>query len=101
MNGDGGQIRNNGHQFPRNTFGISDVRDNEGSHVGKGANRFCEVSTGWFNKINQNRDVIALSEFVTNRIENDFSVRRETPENQDNFGGDCVNDVPDSGIAQK
>src|SRR5208283_5686741 len=65
-----------------------------GDRVGK-------VFAGRLLEIEQDRQIIALAELVSNRVENHFSLRREAAENEHHFGSDGVNDTADFLVIQK
>jgi hypothetical protein len=52
------------------------------SDVGQHGDRPCEILIGRLLEIKQDRQVITLAKFVANRVENNFTLRREPAKNQ-------------------
>src|SRR6266480_5009434 len=68
-------------QFMRYTTRVGQIGDDEPGHVRQCGDRAREILAGGLLEIKQDRQIIALAEFIPNRVQNDFSVRRETTQN--------------------
>ena len=85
----------------RHTTRVGHIGDDESGHVGQCGDRPRQVLAGGLVEIKQDRRVIALAKLVSNRVENNFSLRRETAQNQNYFGSDRVDDAADFFVIQK
>ena len=74
-----GQIRDDGLQLLRDAPRVGDVGDDEASQMGQCADRFCQVAAGGLVEVEYDRQVVACSECVSQRVENDFPLSCETP----------------------
>src|ERR1017187_4658543 len=70
-----------GSQLVRHTARVGQIGDDEPGHVGQRGDRPGEVLAGGLLEIEQDRQIIALAELVSNRVENYFSLRRKATQN--------------------
>jgi hypothetical protein len=82
-------------------FGVGEVGDDESRHVRQSRDRARKVFAGWLLEIKQGRQVVALAKFVSNRVQNGFSFRREAAQNDNYFGSNGVDNTTNFFVIQK
>jgi hypothetical protein len=88
-------------QFVWDAAWLRQVSDNEPGHIGQGLNRSSEILAGRLVEVEQDREVVALPQFLSQGIEHRLALRREAAEDQHGLGGDGVDGIADLLIVEK
>src|SRR5215469_5191694 len=74
LHGDRRTVRNNSLKFLEDALCVSEIRDHKSSHVSQGRNGFDSRLAAGLLKIKQNRQIFELTNFLSNGVENRFSL---------------------------
>lgn len=87
--------RDDCHQLLWDALRIGNIGDYEPGHVRQRRDGLGDVPAGRLVEIEEDWQVVPLAEFISDGVENGFTLRTESAKNQDDFRCDRVDDVAD------
>src|SRR4051794_24271878 len=88
-------MRDDGLQLLGDAARVSQISDDEAGHAGQQRDGFGDVAGGWDIEVEQDRQVVVLTQFLAYGVENRFALWRKTPQDQHRFPRDRVDNLTD------